>query len=56
MKLPSIDFLEFFTNLLVLRTTLGVQLVHLVLILLFSFGNPALDERSILAPLYQCCM
>ncbi|KAG2461943.1 glycosaminoglycan xylosylkinase [Polypterus senegalus] len=21
-----------------------------------SFGNPALDERSILAPVYQCCM
>lgn len=21
----------------------------------FSFGNPNYDERSILAPLYQCC-
>lgn len=56
VKLPSIDFSEFFTKLFILRTTLGVQLVHLVFILLFSFGNPALDERSILAPLYQCCM
>lgn len=56
MKLPSIDFSEFFTKLFRLRTTIGVQLIHLVLFLLFSFGNPALDERSILAPLYQCCM
>lgn len=58
MKLSRITFgfLMEFTLALMLRRELVLPPNSLSFDLIFSFGNPSLDERSILAPLYQCCM